>query len=302
MDGAAPARRAAAATADRTEVFNATETFLLEELELAHAKQCAHALGVHIWRQPSHVKRTVYGRSVSAGDKDMAKTARSPASAAQLAPLPRAGPARSPPRPRAGTARRTTRPGSRCASRPIGKISRIEAGLAQEMAHEFASVGELPPDARQEEGALPPLAENEPVTVRLERFDEFPFAARRDRPRVGEDRDVELEPFELGFASGAKRGSPKPACTAFAAVSSISGRRGAGEPMQPLRRPPSVSVTKVPRNDESVGERRPSRAIGGFAPRSAPRRRGSPWRSRAEGSRSAASSRAEAAYSNAKAP
>ncbi len=41
----------------------------------------------------------------------------------------------------------------------------------------------------------------------------------------------------------AKRGSAKPACTAFVTASSISERLGAGEPMQPRSLPPRLRVT-----------------------------------------------------------
>ena len=72
--------------------------------------------------------------------------------------------------------------------------------------------------------------------------------------------------------------------------------------MQPRSRPSSVSVTKVARAGVSAGERRPVELeLGGRPPRSAPpAERG--HRGVEQSSRSASASRAEAAYSKAKAP
>ena len=77
---------------------------------------------------------------------------------------------------------------------------------------------------------------------------------RRNRPGVREDRDVEAKPGEVGLARAAESaGRRSPPATVLATASSMSGRRGAGEPMQPRSRPPSVSVTKVARQGESAG-------------------------------------------------
>src|SRR5580698_7728872 len=72
------------------------------------------------------------------------------------------------------------------------------------MAHERARLGKLAPDARQEQGAALARAENETVAIGLERAREFRFAYRRNRPRVGKDRDVEPEPGKLGLLKRAK--------------------------------------------------------------------------------------------------
>src|SRR6202007_2253593 len=57
----------------------------------------------------------------------------------------------------------------------------VEAGLLKKLLHEFAAVGELPPDARQEQRAPAARAENEAVAVGLERSCELSLAPRRNR-------------------------------------------------------------------------------------------------------------------------
>src|SRR3984957_3681125 len=67
------------------------------------------------------------------------------------------------------------------------------------MAHECASVGQVAPTARQEQGAPCASRENEPVAVRLERSHKLGYAVSWNRPRVGEDRHVKAKPCEFGL-------------------------------------------------------------------------------------------------------
>src|SRR3984957_19887384 len=64
---------------------------------------------------------------------------------------------------------------------------------------ESASVGQVAPNARQEQGAPLASRDNEPVAVRLERSHELRFAFGRNRPWVGEDRHVKAKPCEFGL-------------------------------------------------------------------------------------------------------
>src|ERR1700679_3601532 len=67
------------------------------------------------------------------------------------------------------------------------------------MAHERASVGQVAPNARQEQGAPLASRENEPVAVRLEPSHELGFAFGWNRPWVGEDAHVKAKPCEFGL-------------------------------------------------------------------------------------------------------
>ena len=184
---------------------------------------------------------------------------------------------------------------------PLRPAIRFEAGLRHEAADERARVGNLAPDAGQEEGAPIAGREDEAVAVGLEPGGKLRFACRGNWPRVREDRDVETKPGEAGLVERGKRGSAKPALTVLATASSMSGRRGAGEPMQPRSRPPSVSVTKVARQDESAGRPPSKPAASGLPPlRAAALKLAVQAESRR--ARSASMSRAEPAYSRAKAP
>src|SRR5271157_2985968 len=83
---------------------------------------------------------------------------------------------------------------------PGRKDRRVEARLHPQMTDEFARAGDVAPDARQEQPPLPPDPHNEAVAVWLERPDELGFARRRKGARMGEDRDLDLEAVEFGFA------------------------------------------------------------------------------------------------------
>ena len=178
----------------------------------------------------------------------------------------------------------------------------VKAGLRHEVAHEVAGIGELPPDARQEQRPTASGAENEAVAIRLERSCEFGLARRGNTPGMGRIDTSRLRLSSSSWVRGGKRGSEKPACTAFAIASSIRDRRGAGEPMQPLSFPLCVRVTKVARREVNAGDRRPSSASDGARP---PRLAAAASPAIAvdkRRARSASQSRAEAAYSTAKAP
>ena len=143
------------------------------------------------------------------------------------------------------------------------------------MAHELAPVGDLPPDARQEQGALPPLPRMSPSRSGSSASTSSAFAARPGSAAGATGSRRRARALSSSASPrGAKRGSPKPACTAFAAdvLDQRQARRRRADAAPEAARP-CVSVTKVPRSDVSVGERRPSRAIDGAAP-ARPRRRG----------------------------
>lgn len=108
-------------------------------------------------------------------------------------------------------------------------------------------------------------------------------------------------PLSSDSFNGAKRGSAKAARVVLASASSISDRRGMSEPMQPRSCPFSVRVTKVARQGEN-GCCSPSRLIGGAAPPVCVATRRAVMQAESRRSRSVSASRAEAAYSNAKAP
>ena len=87
---------------------------------------------------------------------------------------------------------------------PLRPAIRVETCLRHQAADECASVGDLAPDARQEQRAASAGLKHEAIAVGLERVGEFGLASRRNRPRVGEDRDVEAKPGEFGLAERLK--------------------------------------------------------------------------------------------------
>ena len=111
----------------------------------------------------------------------------------------------------------------------------FEASLRHQMAHEVAAVGHMLPDARQEERPPASGAEDEAVAVGIERGDE---ARPRFPPELaGDERGWRRRgggPRARASLRAENRGSENAACTAFVIASSISGRRGAGDPIQPL--------------------------------------------------------------------
>src|SRR5208337_5199168 len=67
---------------------------------------------------------------------------------------------------------------------PGRKVRRAEVGLDHQMPDEFAPVGSVAPDARQEQRAPAHGAENEPVAIGLERRDKVRFAVGRNGARM----------------------------------------------------------------------------------------------------------------------
>ena len=81
--------------------------------------------------------------------------------------------------------------------------------------------------------------------------DSLPAGIGRGWERIETSR---RSPASSDSLSGGKRGSANAACVVLASASSMSGRWGLSEPMQPRSRSLSVRVTKVARQGERAGE------------------------------------------------
>ena len=170
-------------------------------------------------------------------------------------------------------ARRTIRRGSASPPAPRASDSAQGRPSPSDGARTRGASGSVAPDARQEQRAALARGENQAVAVGLERSSQVrirfpPGSAAGGR---GSRRRGEAPPVRTSL-SGGKRGSAKAACTVLASASSISGRRGLSEPMQPRSRSFSVRVTKVARQGESAGDASSRLGAGDLPPFCAARR------------------------------